>query len=68
MAQNENAISFAFPIEGNSGMNNGDLAELQVIAPIWWRFLSTYPEVHLELAVLGLTVRASLRASADEGD
>jgi hypothetical protein len=49
-------------------MNNGDLAELQVIAPIWWRFLSTYPEVHLELAVLGLTVRASLRASADEGD
>jgi DNA-binding transcriptional LysR family regulator len=27
------------------------LAATAVIAPIWWRFLSTYPEIHLELAV-----------------
>ena len=27
------------------------LAAAAVIAPIWGRFLSTYPEVHLELAV-----------------
>jgi DNA-binding transcriptional LysR family regulator len=26
-------------------------AAFAVVAPIWWRFLSTYPEVHLELAV-----------------
>jgi DNA-binding transcriptional LysR family regulator len=26
-------------------------AAVAIIAPIWWRFLSTYPEVHLELAV-----------------
>src|ERR1700719_504728 len=26
-------------------------AAVTIIAPIWWRFLSTYPEVHLELAV-----------------
>jgi len=27
------------------------MAAVTVVAPIWWRFLSTYPEVHLELAV-----------------
>ena len=27
------------------------LAAAAVIAPIWGRFLSTYPEVHLELAL-----------------
>jgi DNA-binding transcriptional LysR family regulator len=27
------------------------VAASAVIAPIWWRFLSTYPEVHLEVAV-----------------
>src|SRR5439155_19276953 len=28
-----------------------EVAAAAVIAPIWGRFLSTYPEVHLELAV-----------------
>jgi DNA-binding transcriptional LysR family regulator len=28
-----------------------DVAAAAVIAPVWGRFLSTYPEVHLELAV-----------------
>src|ERR1700724_3488756 len=28
-----------------------DVAAVAVIAPVWGRFLSTYPEVHLELAV-----------------
>src|SRR5271163_1685292 len=27
------------------------MAAVTVVAPIWWRFLSTYPEIHLELAV-----------------
>jgi DNA-binding transcriptional LysR family regulator len=32
------------------------LAAAAVIAPIWGRFLSTYPEVHLELAVGGAPI------------
>ena len=32
------------------------LAAAAVIAPIWERFLSTYPEVHLELAVAEATI------------
>src|ERR1700733_3879433 len=32
------------------------LAAAAVIAPIWKRFLSTYPEVHLELAVAEATI------------
>jgi DNA-binding transcriptional LysR family regulator len=32
------------------------LAAAAVIAPIWQRFLSTYPEVHLELAVAEATI------------
>ena len=35
------------------------LAAGAVIAPIWGRFLSTYPEVHLELAVGEAPIRAS---------
>jgi DNA-binding transcriptional LysR family regulator len=34
----------------------GHLAAAAVIAPIWKRFLSTYPEVHLELAVDEATI------------
>src|SRR5271168_122441 len=32
------------------------LAAAAVVAPIWGRFLSTYPEVHLELAVAEATI------------
>jgi DNA-binding transcriptional LysR family regulator len=44
------------------------LAAAAVIAPIWERFLSTYPEVHLELAVseapIDLDLASSSRRSA----
>src|SRR6266852_4562101 len=33
-----------------------DVAAAAVVAPIWGRFLSTYPEVHLELAVGEATI------------
>src|ERR1700730_10654502 len=36
---------------GRLGIYATHLAAAVVIAPIWGRFLSTYPEVHLELAV-----------------
>jgi DNA-binding transcriptional LysR family regulator len=34
----------------------GDLAAAAVVAPIWGRFLSTYPDVHLELAAGEATI------------
>ena len=36
---------------GGCGSMRRHMAAAAVIAPIWARFLSTYPEVHLELAV-----------------